>query len=241
MEESLWESRKMILWTIKDVKSTSHVVFSVNRYFSSVAQSCPTLCDPMDCSMPGLPVHHQLGEFTQTHVHRVGDAIQPSHTLSSSSPPTFNFSQHQGLFQWVSSITSGGQSIGASASASVLPTNIQDWYLHEIFPRIRVFSNELFLCIRWPKYWNFSISPSNEYSGPISFRIEWLDLLAVQGTLKSFLQHHGSKASILRRSAFFMVQLSLAYMTTGKTIVLTRRTFVGKVMFLLLVCCLGWS
>jgi len=99
---------------------------------------------------------------------------------------------------------------------------------------IKVFPNELALCIRWPMYWSFSISPSNEYSELISFRIGWFDLLAVQGTLKSLLQHHSSKASILRRSAFFTVQLSHPYMTTGKTIALTRRTFVGKVMSLLL-------
>ena len=148
--------------------------------FSSVAQLCPTLCDPMDCSMLGLPVHHHLPEFTQTYVHRVCDAIQPSHPLSSPSPPTFNLAQHQGLFH-----------------ESVLP-------------------------IRWPEYWSFSISPSNEYSGLTSFRMDWLDLLAVQGTLKSLLQHHNSKASILRRSAFFTVQLSHPYMTTGKTIALTR-------------------
>ena len=122
--------------------------------FSSVAQSCPTLCDPMNRNMPGLPVHHQLPEFTETHVHRVSDAIQPSHPLSSPSLPAPNLSQHQ------------------------------------------VFSNESVLCIRWPKYWafSFSISPSNEYSGLISFRMDWLDLLAVQGTLKSLLQHHSSKA-----------------------------------------------
>ena len=112
-----------------------------------------------------------------------------------------------------------------------------------IFPSIRIFSNESALHIRWPKYWSFSfsISPSNEYSGLISFRIDWLDLLAVQGTLKSLLQHHSSKASILRHLAFFMVQLSHPYMNTGKTIALTRWTFVGKVMSLLLICCLGWS
>ena len=104
-----------------------------------------------------------------------------------------------------------------------------------IFPSIRVFSNESVLRIRWPKYWSFSFSirPSNKYSGPISFRMDWLDLLAVQGTLKSLLQHHSSKASVLWCSAFFMVQLSHPYMTTGKTIALTRWTFVGKVMFLL--------
>ena len=107
--------------------------------------------------------------------------------------------------------------------------------LPSIFPSIRIFSNELVLLIRGPKYWNFSFSihPSNEYSGLISFRMDWLDLLAVQGTLKSLLQHHSSKASILRHSAFFIVQLSHPYMTTGKTIALTRQTFVGKVMSLL--------
>ena len=157
------------------------------------AQSCPTLCDLMDCSTPGLPVHPQLPKVTQTCVHHVGDAIQPSHPLSSPSPPTFYLSQHQGLFQWVS------------------------------------------LRIRWSKCWSFSfsISPSNEYSGLISFQIDWLGFLAVQGTLKSLLQQHSSKASILRHSAFFIVQLSHPYMTTGKTIALTRRTFVGKVMSLL--------
>ena len=147
----------------------------------------------MNRSTPGLPVHHQLPEFTQTHVHRVTDAIQPSHPLSSPSPPAPNPSQHQSL------------------------------------------SNESTLCIRWPKYWSFSFSiiPSKEMPGLISFRMGWLDLLAVQGTLKSLLQHHSSKASILRRSAFFTVQLSHAYMTTGKTTALTRQTFVGKVMSLL--------
>ena len=107
--------------------------------------------------------------------------------------------------------------------------------LPSIFPSVRVFSNESVLCIRWPKYWSFcfSISPSNKYSGLISFRMDWLDLLAVQGTLKSLLQHHSSKASILQHSAFFIVQLSHPYMTTGKTIALTRGTFVGKVMSLL--------
>ena len=148
--------------------------------FSSVAQSCLTLCDPMNHSMPGLPVHHQLPEFTQTHVHQVGDAIQPSHPLSSPFPSSPN------------------------------P------------PSIRVFSNESTLWMRWPKYWSFSfsISPSNEHPGLISFRMDWLDLFEVQGTLKSLLQQHSSKASILRSSAFFTVQLSHPYMTTGKTIAL---------------------
>ena len=162
-------------------------------HFSSVSHSCPTVWDPMDCCKPSLPVHHQLPEFTQTQVHWVQEAIQPSHPLSSPSPPALNLSS------------------------------------------IRVFSNESALCIRWPKDWSFSfgISPSNEYSGLISFRMDWLDLLAVQGTLKSFLQHHSSKASVLQRSAFFIVQLSHPYMTTGKTVALTRWTFAGKVMSLL--------
>ena len=131
------------------------------------------LCDPMNRSMPGLPVHHQLPEFTQTHVHRVRDATSSSVVPFSSCP----------------------QSLPASAS----------------FPMTQ-------LCMRWPKYWSFSfnISPSNEYPGLISFRIDWLDLLAVQGTLKNLLQHHTSKASILRHSVFFIVQLSHPYMTTGK-------------------------
>ena len=112
-----------------------------------------------------------------------------------------------------------------------------------IFPSIRVFSNESALRIRWPKYWSFSfsISPTSEYPGLISFRMDWLDLLAVQGTLKNLLQHHSSKASVLQCSAFFIVQLSHPYVTTGKTIALTRRTFVGQVMSLLFICCLGWS
>ena len=115
--------------------------------------------------------------------------------------------------------------------------------LPSTFPSIRIFSNESALHIRWPKYWSFSfnISPSNGHSGLISFRMDWLDLLAVQGTLKSLLQHHSSKASILWCSAFFIIQLSHPYMTIGKTIALTRGTFVGKVMSLLLICCLGWS
>ena len=152
-------------------------MYSINNYtlqFSSVTQSCPTLCDPMNCSMPGLPVNHQLLEFTQTPVHRVGDAIQPSHPLSSPSPPA---------------------------------------------PKSSLFSNESALRMRWPKYWSFSfsISPSKEHPELISFRMDWLDLLAVQGTLKSLLQYHSSKASILRHSAFFTVQLSHPYITTGKT------------------------
>ena len=161
--------------------------------FSSVAQSCPTLCNPMNCSRPGFPVHHQLPELTQTHVLT---SVMPSNHLILCGP------------------------------LLLLPS---------IFLSIRVFSKQSVFHIRWPKYWSFSlsISPSNEYSGPISFTINWLNLLAVQGTLKSLLQHHSSKASILQCSAFFTIQLSHPYMTTGKTIALTRWTFVGKVMSLL--------
>ena len=179
----------------------------------SSIQSCPTFCDPMNRSTPGLPVHHQLPEFTQSHVYRVSDAIQPSHPLFSPSPPAPK----------------------PMSIESVMPSNHLILcrtllFLPSIFPSIRIFSNESALSIRWPKYWSFSfsISPSNEHSGLI-FRMDWLDLLAVQGTLKSILQHHSSKASILRRSVFFTVQLSHPYMTTGKTIALTRQTFVGNV------------
>ena len=128
----------------------------------------------------------------------------------------------------------------------VMPSNHLILYhplflLASIFPSIRVFFSELALRFRWPKYWSFSISPSNKYSGLISFRIDWFELLALQGTLKGLLQYHSSKPSVLWHSAFFTVQLLHLYMTTGKTIALARRTFAGKVMSLLLICCLGWS
>ena len=144
----------------------------------------------MNRSTPGFSVHHQVPEFTQTHVHRVRDAIQRSRPLSSTSPPAPNPSQHQDL------------------------------------------SKEPDRRMRWPKYWSFSfnISSSSEHSALISFRMDWLDVLAVQVTLKSLLQHHSSKASVLQCSVFFKVQLSHPHMTTGKTIALTRRTFVDKVM-----------
>ena len=145
------------------------------------------------------------------------------------------------------SITDSQSLLKLMSIVSVMPSNHlilcgHLFLLPSIFPSIRVFSNESVHRIRWPKYWTFSFSsnPSNEYSGLIYFRRDCLDLLAVQGTLKSLLQHHSSKASILRRSAFFIVQLSHPYMTTGKTIALTRRTFVGKVMSCFLICCLGW-
>ena len=156
--------------------SQPYETWELSVQFSSVAQWCLTLCNPMNRTMPGLPVHHQLQGFTQTHVHRVHDAIQPSHPLSAPSPPAPNPSQHQSLFQWVNSS-------------------------HEV-----------------AESFSYSLIPSKEIPGLISFRMNWLDLLAVQGTLKSLLQHHSSKASILRCSAFFTVQISHPYMTTGKTV-----------------------
>ena len=169
--------------------------------FSSVTQLCLTLWDPMDCSTPGFPVHQQLPKLVQTHVHLVGDVIQPSHPLLSPSPPTFNLFQNQDLFQWVSF---------SHQVAKVLEFQLQHQFFQWIFRT----------CF---------------------FRMNWLDLLSLQRTLKSLLQHHSSKLSILQYSAFFRVQVSHPYMTTGKTIALTRWTFVGKVISLLLVCCLGWS
>ena len=152
----------------RSTSSMSPCLFNLYAEFSSVTQSCLTLCDPMNHSTPGLPVYQQLPESTQTHVHRVGDALQPlilCHPLL------------------------------------LLPT---------ILPSIRVFSSESVLCTRWPKYWtfSFSISLSNEYSGLIPFRVDWFELLAVQGTLRSLLQHCSSKTSILQLSAFFKVQLT---------------------------------
>ena len=161
--------------------------------FSSVQSLC---CNTMECSTPGLPVHHQLLEFIQTHIHWVGDAIQPAHSLSSPSPPT-----------------------------------------------IMVFSNESLLCIRWTKHWSvsFNISPSNEYSGLIYFRIDKFEFLAVQGTPKSLLQHHNSKASLLWRSAFFVVQNSYPYMTSGNSIASLHRPLSAKWWIWFLICCLDFS
>ena len=170
--------------------------------YCSVAKLWLTVCDLMDCSTPGFPVLHHLPEFPQTHVHWVGDAIQPSHPLSPRSPPALNLSQHWGLFQWA----------GSSYQVAKL-LKLQ-----------------------------FSISPYNEYWGLISFRMDWFDLLAVQGTLRSLLQHHSSKASILQHSAFCMVQLSHPYMITRKNITLSRQTFAAntKVLALcFLIHCLG--
>ena len=169
--------------------------------FSSVAQLCLTLCNPMNCPTPGLLA-----------------------------------------------ITNSRSSLKLMCIESVMPSSRLILcrpllLLPSIFPSIRVFSNESALCIGWPKYWSFSfsISPSKEHSELFSFRMDWLDLLALQGTVKSLLQQHSSKASILQCSVFFIVQLSHPYMTTGKTIALTKQIFVGKVISLLLICCLGWS
>ena len=161
--------------------------------FSSVAQSCPTLCDPMDCSTPGLLVHHYLPECAQT---QVIVSMMPSNYLILCCP------------------------------FLLLPS---------IFPSIKVFSNELALCIRWPKYWSFSFSnsPSSEYSELISFRVDWFDLLAVPGTLKSLLHHHSLKLFIVWCSGFFMIHLSHLYITTGQTIALTLWIVVDTVMSLL--------
>ena len=161
-------------------------------WLSSVAQSCPSLCDPMDCSTPGFPITNSQGLLKLMSI----ELVMPSNHLILCRPLLF---------------------------------------LPSVIPSIRVFPSESVLHIRWPKYWSFSlsISPSNEYSGLISFMIGWFDLLAVQGTLKSLLQHHSSEASILWCSAFFIVQLSHPYITTGKTVALTRCTFVSKIISLL--------
>ena len=169
--------------------------------FNSVTQLCPTLCDPMNCSTPGLlSITNSWSLLKLMSI----ELVMPSKQLSLCCPLLLTPS---------------------------------------ILPSIRVFSSESVLRIKWPKYWSFSFSiiASNEYSGLISFRMDWLDILAVQGTLKSLLQYHSSKASILQSSTFFKVQLSHPNMTTGKTIALTRRTFVGKVISLLFNMLLGWS
>ena len=181
---------------------------------------------PCPSTTPG--VHSNLCPSSRWCHPAISSSVIPFSSHPQSLPASESFPVSQ-LFTW------GGQSTGVSALASVLPMNTQDWspwldLLASIFHSIRVFSNESVLCIRWPSYWSFSfsINPSNEYSGLISFRINWLDFLAVQGTLKSLPQHHISKASILWCSAFFTVQLSHPYMTTGKTIALTRWPLLAK-------------
>ena len=179
----LWQRDLADMMKAAEIRTLSWSIW-IDPRFSSVQllSRVRLFATPWITAHQASPVHHKLPEFTQTHVHPVSDTIQPSHPLSSPSPPVPNPSQHEGLFQWVNSS-------------------------HEV-----------------AKYWSFSISPSNEHPGLISFRMDWLDLLAVRGTLKSLLQHHSSKASIFQRSAFFTVQLSYPYMTTGKTIALTRQT-----------------
>ena len=170
--------------------------FEIQFHFSSVAQSCPSVCNPKDCSTPGLPVHHHLLEFTQIHVHWVGDAIQLSHPLSSLFPPAFNLSQHQGLFKWINSSHEVAKVL-ESASASVLPKNTQDWS---------------------PLGWT-----------------GWISSLS-KGLSRVFSNTTVQKHQFFGTQFFFIVQLSHPYMTIGKTIALTRRTFVGKVMSLLRFC-----
>ena len=186
-------STEIILGNFVILQKNCPLIYIPVQSVRSVTQSCLTLCDSMNHSTPGLSVHHQLPKFIQTHVHQVGDAIKPSHPLSSPSTPAPNPSQHRSLFQRVKS---------SHEMAKILEFQLQ--------------------------HHSFQWTP-----GLISFRMDWLDLLAAQGTPKSLLQHHSSKASILRHSAFFTVQLSHPYMTTGKTIALTRRTFVSKVISLL--------
>ena len=222
----------------------------------AICQSCPTLCDPMDYSPPSSSIHrtHQARILEWGAIPPPGDlpnpAIKPASPAVAASQSVSQFHcpvMSDSLTPWTAarqtslSITLWSLLKFLSVKA-VMPSNHLIFchpllLLLSIFPSIRVLSNESVLCIRWPKYWSFSfsISPSNEYSGLISFRTDWLDLLAIQGTLKSLLQHHSSKASVLWCSAFFIVQLSHPYMTTGKTIALTRQSFVGKVKSLLLL------
>ena len=182
-----WKHTKLAIGNEKDCQCEKHTDSEI--CCCSVAESCPTLCNPMNCSTPGFLVLHYLPEFAQTYVYWIGDAIQPSHSLSPPSPPALNHSQHQGLFQWINST-------------------------HQV-----------------AKSWSFSISPSNEYSGLISFTTDWFYILAVRGTLKNLLQHHNLKALFLWCWAFLMVQISHLHMTIGKTIALATQTFVGKVFF----------
>ena len=201
---NLLETRNIVSWNLPEqivfLEKIATLALRVSHFCCcSVAQSCLTLCYPMNCSTPGLPVYHHLPEFAQVHVHCI---VMPSSHLIFWHP------------------------------LLLLPS---------MFPRIRNFSSESAIQIRWPEYWSFSfsISPSSEYS-VFPFKIDWFDLLAVWGTLRSLLQHHSLKASILWCSALFMVQLSQPYVTTGKTTALTIRTFVGRVMSVLSTHCLGF-
>ena len=193
--------------------------------YSSFAKSCPTLCDPMDCSMPSFPEHHQLLELAQLmsiHMYHVHWYCVPiPGTLQYLGDPLFNsLAKNLSLYLLLSAVHflqlyPSSRMVGDVTNHLILCRPLL--LLPSIFPSIRIFSNESVLGIRWPKYWSFSfsISPTNEYSGLISFRIDWFDLPAVQGTLKSLLQHN-SKASVLWHSVFFMVQISHPYVTTGK-------------------------
>ena len=227
-------------------------------------QSCPTLCDPIDSSPPGSAITGILQartlEWAAISFSNAGK-WKWSHSVLSDSYQPHGLQPTRLLRPWdfpgkstgvgchcLLSITNSPSLLILMSIELVMPSN---YFIlccplllpSSIFPSITVFSSESPLQIRWPKYWSFSfsISPSNEYSGLISFRMDWLDILAVQGTLKSLLQHHSSKASVLQCSAFFIVQLSHPYMTTEKNIALTRWTFVGKYCLCFLICCLGWS
>ena len=198
---------------------------------------CPTLCNPMNSSMPGFPVLHYLPELANTHFHWVSDAIKPSYPLSSPFP-ALNLSQHQSFFPNELALCIKRPKYW---SFSTSPSN-ESFFRNNYFDLLAIQGTPLSLSqhqgpFQWvgsshqvAKYWSFSISPSSEYSSLISCRIDWFDLLAVQGTLKSLLQHHSLKTSVLWHSAFFMVQLSYPYMTTEKNITLTTGTFIGKVM-----------
>ena len=250
----------MCVWQLDKILNESESVKLL------VAQSCPTLCDPMDCSQPDSSVHGILPARilewvaisssrgssrprNQTHSSCISMSIL-YHWAASEALYSFQFSSVQSFSRvrlfatpWIAarqaslSITISRSSLELTFMESVMPSSHLILchplsLLPPIPPSIRVFSNESTLCMRWPKYWSFSFSiiPSKEDPGLMSFKMDWLDLLAVQGALKSLLQHHSSKASILRHSAFFTVQLSHLYMTSGKTIALTRWTFVGRVM-----------
>ena len=231
------------------------------RACAKTLQSCLTLCDPMDCSLSGSPVHgiFQAWILEWVAISFSRGSSQPKDRTGVSYISYIQFSSVQSLSHvrlfatpWTAahqaslSITNSQSLLKLMSIESVMPSNhlilCRPLLPPSIFPSIRVVSNESVLHIRWPQYWSFSfsISPSHEYLRLISFRIDRLDLLAIQGTLKSLLQHHSSKTSTLRHSAFFTIQLSHPYMTTGKTIALTGRTFVDKVICLC-ICCLGWS
>ena len=237
--------RRFTLWATRE----PYTLFSLKK--SEVTQSCLTLCDPMDCSLPGSSVHGifqaRVLDWVAISFSRLSSVRERQNHVSVQFSSVQSFSRVQ-LFA-IPWIAAHQASLSINSRSSLRLTSIESMtpsshlilcrpllLLPPIPPSIRVFSKESTLSMRWPKYWSFSFStiPSKEIPGLISFRMDWLDLLTVQGTLKSLLQHHSSKASVLRRSAFFTVQLSHPYVTIGKTIALTRCTFVGKVMSLLL-------